>query len=127
VSELDILYRMAVALAVGAVIGLERGWAERNAPEGTRVAGLRTFTLIGLSGGLVARYVARATPATVAPMMMGFSVCSGMAFLFAGAGGPDTMTAVQSILAPQAVLDGVFGVAAYWVLAERFRKDDSLV
>jgi uncharacterized membrane protein (DUF4010 family) len=45
---------MAVALAAGLVIGFERGWSERETPEGGRVAGLRTFGLIGLAGGLVA-------------------------------------------------------------------------
>ena len=53
-TELEILRRLAVALAVGFVIGLERGWHERDAPEGSRVAGIRTFALTGLAGGLVA-------------------------------------------------------------------------
>ncbi|HEX9836914.1 MAG TPA: DUF4010 domain-containing protein [Alphaproteobacteria bacterium] len=53
-GDTEALQRMAVALAVGLVIGLERGWADRNAPEGSRVAGLRTFALIGFAGGLVA-------------------------------------------------------------------------
>jgi uncharacterized membrane protein (DUF4010 family) len=54
VDDTEALQRMAVALAVGLVVGLERGWADRNAPEGSRVAGLRTFALIGFAGGLVA-------------------------------------------------------------------------
>jgi uncharacterized membrane protein (DUF4010 family) len=54
VNEEQILLRMAVALAAGLVIGFERGWSERETPEGGRVAGLRTFGLIGLAGGLVA-------------------------------------------------------------------------
>jgi len=42
---------LAAALAVGFLIGLERGWKEREGAEGSRVAGLRTFALIGLLGG----------------------------------------------------------------------------
>lgn len=42
----------AAALAVGLVIGLERGWRDREQAEGGRVAGLRTFALIGLFGGV---------------------------------------------------------------------------
>lgn len=42
---------LASALAVGLVVGLERGWRNRDVPEGGRVAGLRTFALIGLLGG----------------------------------------------------------------------------
>ena len=40
------------ALAVGLLVGIERGWKLREAPEGTRVAGVRTFTLLGLLAGL---------------------------------------------------------------------------
>jgi uncharacterized membrane protein (DUF4010 family) len=45
---------LAAAVAVGMVIGLERGWRDRDGAEGTRVAGLRTFALIGLLGGVLA-------------------------------------------------------------------------
>ncbi|MEZ5954191.1 MAG: DUF4010 domain-containing protein [Hyphomonas sp.] len=41
-----------MALAIGLLIGLERGWKERADPGGSRVAGFRTFGLIGLAGGL---------------------------------------------------------------------------
>ncbi|MEK9802701.1 MAG: MgtC/SapB family protein [Curvibacter sp.] len=41
------------ALAVGLVMGLERGWKEREQPEGGRVAGLRTFALTGMFGGVL--------------------------------------------------------------------------
>ena len=38
---------LIAALAIGLLIGLERGWNDRELPEGSRVAGLRTFTLTG--------------------------------------------------------------------------------
>ena len=41
-----------VGLAIGALVGLERGFKLRDQKEGTRVAGVRTFTLIGLGSGL---------------------------------------------------------------------------
>ncbi|WP_295452404.1 MgtC/SapB family protein [uncultured Thiodictyon sp.] len=44
-------YHLSVALAVGLLIGIERGWSERDEEDGTRVAGVRTFALIGLLGG----------------------------------------------------------------------------
>ncbi|QBY55794.1 MgtC/SapB family protein [Cupriavidus oxalaticus] len=44
---------LAAALTVGLLIGLERGWHERDLPEGGRVAGLRTFALTGLLGGVL--------------------------------------------------------------------------
>lgn len=45
--------RLMAALAVGLLIGLERGWSERDVHEGGRVAGLRTFALTGLLGGVL--------------------------------------------------------------------------
>jgi uncharacterized membrane protein (DUF4010 family) len=44
---------LAAALGVGAVVGLERGWRDRQRGEGGRVAGLRTFALLGLLGGVL--------------------------------------------------------------------------
>jgi uncharacterized membrane protein (DUF4010 family) len=43
---------LGVALGVGLIIGLERGWRRREARPGSRAAGLRTFGLFGLLGGL---------------------------------------------------------------------------
>jgi len=34
------------------LVGIERGWKERSAEEGSRIAGIRTFGLLGLLGGL---------------------------------------------------------------------------
>ncbi len=52
-EPLEAAGRLAAALAAGLMIGLERGWRERERPDGARVAGLRTFTLIGLLGGVL--------------------------------------------------------------------------
>ncbi|WP_341534186.1 MgtC/SapB family protein [Sphingosinicella soli] len=41
-----------MALALGLLVGLERGWSARGEPAGGRVAGFRTFGLLGLLGGL---------------------------------------------------------------------------
>ncbi len=49
---MDQLTDLGVALALGLLIGVERGWKEREAEEGSRIAGIRTFGLLGLLGGL---------------------------------------------------------------------------
>ncbi len=43
---------LGISLAIGLLIGLERGWSARDRDEGMRVAGLRTYGLISLLGGL---------------------------------------------------------------------------
>lgn len=43
---------LALALAVGLLLGVERGWRLRDEEAGARVAGIRTFALLGLLGGL---------------------------------------------------------------------------
>jgi uncharacterized membrane protein (DUF4010 family) len=47
-----VLLPLGYALAIGLLIGLERGWADREEADGTRVAGFRTFGLLGLLGGV---------------------------------------------------------------------------
>ncbi|WP_176595353.1 MULTISPECIES: MgtC/SapB family protein [Sphingobium] len=43
---------MIAAIAIGLLVGLERGWTQRELGKGRRVAGFRTFGLIGLLGGM---------------------------------------------------------------------------
>lgn len=50
-EALDTLLNFASALAVGLLIGAERGWQERNTEDGRLAAGIRTFALSGLLGG----------------------------------------------------------------------------
>ncbi len=52
--DLPHLYALGVSLAIGLLIGLERGWETREREEGSRIAGLRTYGLIGLLGGVFA-------------------------------------------------------------------------
>jgi uncharacterized membrane protein (DUF4010 family) len=49
----DSVVGLLLALAIGFLIGVERGWRGREKAAGTRVAGIRTFSLIGLLGGLI--------------------------------------------------------------------------
>ena len=43
---------LGAALAAGLLIGIERGWSLRGRRAGSRIAGVRTFTLLALAGGL---------------------------------------------------------------------------
>lgn len=51
-TTLDLLQRFGIAAAIGLLIGIERGWKERERAAGARVAGVRTYTLIALLGAL---------------------------------------------------------------------------
>jgi len=44
--------RVGVGLVVGILVGLERGFKLKDQPDGRRVAGVRTFSLLGLCGGI---------------------------------------------------------------------------
>lgn len=46
--------KLGLALAIGLLVGLERGWRERDAPDRSRTAGIRTFGISGLLGGIFA-------------------------------------------------------------------------
>jgi uncharacterized membrane protein (DUF4010 family) len=45
-------YGLGLALGIGLLVGVERGWQERDLQTLQRVAGIRTFALIGLLGGI---------------------------------------------------------------------------
>ena len=44
--------RVGVGLVVGILVGLERGFKLKDQVDGERVAGVRTFSLLGLAGGI---------------------------------------------------------------------------
>ncbi|MEO8307361.1 MAG: DUF4010 domain-containing protein [Pseudomonadota bacterium] len=72
----ELLSRIALAFGIGLLIGLERGWNTREMQPGSRVAGVRTFGISGLLGGLVA---ALTGPADT-PISVGGALLVGMAF-----------------------------------------------
>jgi uncharacterized membrane protein (DUF4010 family) len=51
-ATVELFERLALALTIGLLFGVERGWQEREGKPGSRAAGIRTFTLIGLLGGV---------------------------------------------------------------------------
>jgi len=69
--EVEHLPRLAAALALGVIVGLERGWRLRTAEEGERVAGVRTFPLIGLAGGVTGLLALRFSDLVVPVALLG--------------------------------------------------------
>ncbi|MBI1188365.1 MAG: DUF4010 domain-containing protein [Alphaproteobacteria bacterium] len=72
-ETLELFQRLGLAVAVGFLIGVERGWKSRDMEDETRVAGLRTYTLIGLLGGV----------AGLLGVMLGVAAFASMAIAFA--------------------------------------------
>ena len=63
------------ALAIGALVGLERGFTLRGQREGRRVAGVRTFTLMGLGAGVAGLLSARQ------PLVAGVIIAAMLGYL----------------------------------------------
>ncbi|HMT46380.1 MAG TPA: DUF4010 domain-containing protein [Novosphingobium sp.] len=58
--DLSELTGIGLALALGLLIGLQRGWVLRGEKPGSRFAGIRTYGLLGLAGGIAGELQARA-------------------------------------------------------------------
>lgn len=58
----ELIRSLAIALAIGLLVGAERHWRERDEVAGRRTAGVRTFALVGLAGGIMAALAAKAGP-----------------------------------------------------------------
>jgi uncharacterized membrane protein (DUF4010 family) len=79
-----LLSRVALACGIGLLIGLERGWRTRDALPGSRTAGVRTFAITGLLGGIVGA-LARGPGADLGvagSLLIGFAFAA-FAFVFA--------------------------------------------
>jgi hypothetical protein len=72
-GEQQVFYNLAVALAIGLLIGIERGWKEREAKEGERVAGERTYGLVGLMGGVTSLLAEQLGPLVVGLAFVGIA------------------------------------------------------
>ena len=71
---------MGIALAIGLLIGAERGWKSREAKDGERIAGLRTYGLTGLLGGgagLLSQYL---DAMVLGFIFLGFSITVATAY-----------------------------------------------
>jgi uncharacterized membrane protein (DUF4010 family) len=69
-----LVLRFGLALAIGLLVGLERGWRERDSPDKSRTAGIRTYGISGLLGGVVAALgEAIGTTSLIAAGFLGFA------------------------------------------------------
>ncbi len=114
-SELELLQRLGLALAVGLLIGLERGWREREAAEGSRVAGIRTFALIGFGGGLAALLAGPLIGMAFGLMFAGFAGLMIAGYL--GDARPGDVSATSAVAALVTFLLGAVAVSGDMTVA----------
>jgi uncharacterized membrane protein (DUF4010 family) len=100
-SMIDESLALLAALAVGLIIGLERGWRGRTLAAGGRVAGLRTFALVGLLGGVLGALVGRAGAWPLAAGLLAIAALNVMAYRESvrASGNLSATTAVAQLLA----------------------------
>lgn len=73
------LLHLLVALALGMLIGLQRGWHERNTRAGGRIAGIRTFGLLAVSGALTGALLPMLGPGISIAIGVGITLLLGLA------------------------------------------------
>lgn len=118
-TTFELFQRLSVALAIGLLIGLERGWRARSEAEGERAAGLRTHALGGLLGGLWGALAATDQGFGLIALAIAFTVYSGAVVLFryreTGHDGTFGMTTV--VAAMLAFVLGAYAVVGEMVVA----------
>lgn len=70
---LETFQRLAMALGIGFLVGVERGWRHRDAPDGSRAAGLRTHALVGLMGGVTGAMLPAVGPLGFVALTLAFA------------------------------------------------------
>jgi len=80
-TDIESVYFLLVALAIGLMIGIERGWQERESLDGQRVAGVRTYGLIGLLGGVFGMLATQFGPLVLGLGFVAVTGIVGMVFL----------------------------------------------
>ncbi|HAS6251991.1 TPA: MgtC/SapB family protein [Vibrio vulnificus] len=93
------VWNVIIALLLGAIIGTQRGWVMRNSAEGSRVAGIRTFSLVGLLGGLTALLASHTSPFVLGFALLALVTLASIAFIIQQKNSQDiSITGVVSLL-----------------------------
>ena len=71
---------LATALAAGLLIGTERGWKLKDQKPGTRVAGVRTFSMLGMGSGVAGLIALRGSPIAAAVVVLGMVAIMTIAY-----------------------------------------------
>ncbi len=111
-EQIELFERLGVALAAGLLVGLERGWRARAGADRERAAGLRTFGLAGLLGGICGALSVITHPVVLAAGLIAFTAAVG-SFIFLQARAERNFSATGLVAA---IL--TFALGAYAVVGE---------
>ena len=105
-----------LALALGLLIGVERGWSHRQDADGTRIAGIRTFGLLGLTGGLAVQ-VGRTLSPWLPVLIVAGAVVAVLIGYWRESEKPDRLSATTTIVAIMTLAIGLLAGAGQGVFA----------
>lgn len=122
-NDLEIYQRLGLALAIGLLFGFERGWHTRGASGGARVAGIRTFALMGLFGGLSGWLARMLGPVVLGFIFVGYAALIAVSYWISSGRDKDVGITTEMAallvfaLGAAAMLGGMAPVAAAGVVA----------
>jgi uncharacterized membrane protein (DUF4010 family) len=111
------IYRnLAVALAAGLLVGIERGWRQRDVTSGSRVAGVRTFALLGILGGIVG-ILAQQYDAVIPAILLGAAAVMLVIGYVRSMSGPGDVSITSAIAALLILCFGMLATSGQPILA----------
>ncbi|MEA5512216.1 MgtC/SapB family protein [Crocosphaera sp. UHCC 0190] len=96
--DLTIATQLAIALIIGLIIGLERGWKTRKNPTGHGDGGLRNFGLSGLFGGIAALLAAKWGIMILGVIFLGLSALVSISYVLTAQKSQDYGTTTEIAL-----------------------------
>ena len=112
-AGLEPAYAIMLATGIGLLVGLERGWRQRNEHAGGRVAGIRTHALLGLGGGIVGLVSTALSPLFGLLGLAGLIVALLLAHRARLAGADDNVSATGAVVGVLTVLFGVLATVGF--------------
>ncbi|MEZ5416614.1 MAG: DUF4010 domain-containing protein [Vicinamibacterales bacterium] len=96
--SLDLAIRLAIAAVAGAVVGVERQWSGHADGPQARFAGVRTFTMLGLVGGMTGVLHEAGAPLAAGALLVGAAALVVAAYASAARHDVDGTTEVAALV-----------------------------
>ena len=116
---------LGLALALGLLIGIERGWSQRLERDGSRVAGIRTFALLGLAGGLAGEAAHLISPIVSAILVA--AAAAAMLIGYARTSNQGEVSATTTVVGLITLGIGVFAASGQGVIASVLAATTTLI